>query len=59
MDDVKLEVFPSTRNEALALEYAKSKLKEQITPEEFAEAYRIAYKQIKEYFVKVRQGDIP
>lgn len=59
MDKVNLSTFPSTRAEALALEYAKSKLTETTTPEKFAENYLVAYEKIKDQISKLRQGVTP
>ena len=55
-DNVNLNTFPSNKNEALALEYAKLMFSEGTTPQQFAESYRTAYALIKQYFIEVRQG---
>ena len=58
VDKVDLYTFPSNRAEALALEYAKAKMTDTTTPEDFAEMYRTALERIKEYFREVRHGSM-
>lgn len=42
----KLETFPSNRREALALEYVKLHMTEEMTPEDVVRMYVDAYKRI-------------
>lgn len=47
MNDTRIS-FPSTKAEALALEYAKLKADSNTTAEQFVNLYQNAYKQIHE-----------
>jgi len=47
-DDVRLSSFPASVNQALAFEYAKQRLTETTTPEEFACMYDSAYARIRD-----------
>lgn len=49
MDDVKLNTFPSTECEALAMLYVQSQDLSNVSPEGLLDMYRDAYKRIREH----------
>jgi hypothetical protein len=55
IEDVKLETFPSTRNEALTMLYLQNQDLSSCSPEDLVVKYKETYERIKQQFAVERK----